>query len=123
MYADGQKTSKIKSGINKENFDKITTEYADYILEIGDYIDSHQTDFLSGKTFSDFDDYENSFEEFYHWANNGKYYLVVRVEGNDRKSFFAVAESETGIDGFRFWDYPVIQKIPYSWILWRYFFN
>ena len=30
---------------------------------------------------------------------NGKYYLVVRVEGNDRKSFFAVAESDTGIDG------------------------
>lgn len=39
---------------------------------------------------------------------NGKFYLVVRVEGNDRKSFFAVAESETGIDGFRFWDYPVV---------------
>jgi 4-O-beta-D-mannosyl-D-glucose phosphorylase len=35
-------------------------------------------------------------------------YLVVRVEGNDRKSFFAVAESENGIDGFRFWDYPVV---------------
>lgn len=39
---------------------------------------------------------------------NGKYYLVARVEGNDRKSFFAVAESETGIDGFRFWDHPVV---------------
>lgn len=39
---------------------------------------------------------------------NGKFYLVVRVEGNDRKSFFAVAESETGIDGFRFWDYPIV---------------
>lgn len=38
---------------------------------------------------------------------NGKFYLVVRVEGNDRKSFFAVAESETGIDNFKFWDYPV----------------
>ncbi len=38
---------------------------------------------------------------------NGKFYLVVRVEGADRKSFFAVAESETGIDGFHFWDYPV----------------
>ncbi len=37
----------------------------------------------------------------------GKFYLVVRVEGNDRKSFFAVAESDSGIDGFRFWDYPV----------------
>ena len=33
---------------------------------------------------------------------NGKYHLVVRVEGNDRKSFFAVAQSDTGIDGFRF---------------------
>ena len=40
-------------------------------------------------------------------ALNGKYCLVVRVEGSDRKSFFAVAESDTGIDGFRFWDYPV----------------
>lgn len=39
---------------------------------------------------------------------NGKYYLVARVEGNDRKSFFAVAESDSGVDGFRFWDYPVL---------------
>lgn len=38
---------------------------------------------------------------------NGKYYLVARIEGNDRKSFFGVAESENGVDGFRFWDYPV----------------
>lgn len=39
---------------------------------------------------------------------NGKYYLVARVEGTDRKSFFAVAESNNGIDGFRFWEYPVL---------------
>lgn len=39
---------------------------------------------------------------------NGKFYLVVRVEGNDRKSFFAVAESDNGIDNFRFWDFPVL---------------
>lgn len=39
---------------------------------------------------------------------NGKFYLVARVEGADRKSFFAVAESETGVDGFRFWDEPVL---------------
>lgn len=39
---------------------------------------------------------------------DGKFYLVVRVEGNDRKSFFAVAESDNGIDNFRFWDYPVL---------------
>lgn len=38
---------------------------------------------------------------------NGKYYMVVRVEGDDRKSFFAVAESDNGVDGFKFWDYPV----------------
>ncbi|MEZ2440921.1 glycosidase [Chitinophaga sp. RCC_12] len=38
---------------------------------------------------------------------NGKFYLVARVEGSDRKSFFAVAESPNGIDQFRFWDYPV----------------
>ncbi|UII25314.1 glycosidase [Fulvivirga maritima] len=34
--------------------------------------------------------------------------LVARVEGVDRKSFFAVAESKTGIDNFRFWDYPIL---------------
>ena len=38
---------------------------------------------------------------------NGKYLLVVRVEGADRKSFFAVAESPNGIDNFRFWDEPI----------------
>src|SRR5690606_264439 len=37
----------------------------------------------------------------------GKYILAVRVEGVDRKSFFAIAESENGIDNFRFWDYPI----------------
>lgn len=37
-----------------------------------------------------------------------KYVLVVRVEGADRKSFFAVAESPNGIDNFRFWDYPLV---------------
>ena len=39
---------------------------------------------------------------------NGKYCLVCRVEGNDRKSFFAVAESPNGIDNFRFRDYPIL---------------
>ena len=39
---------------------------------------------------------------------NGKYYLVVRVEGMDRKSFFTVTESSSPTDGFRFWDYPVV---------------
>lgn len=39
---------------------------------------------------------------------NGKYYLVARIEGNDRKSFFGVAESDNGIDGFKFWDYPIL---------------
>ena len=37
-----------------------------------------------------------------------RYILVARVEGADRKSFFAVAESPNGIDNFRFWDYPVV---------------
>lgn len=39
---------------------------------------------------------------------NNTFYLLVRVEGNDRKSFFAVAESKNGIDNWRFWDYPVV---------------
>lgn len=38
---------------------------------------------------------------------DNKYILVVRVEGNDRKSFFAIAESPNGIDNFRFWDEPI----------------
>ena len=37
----------------------------------------------------------------------GRYLMVARVEGVDRKSFFGVAESANGIDGWRFWDYPV----------------
>lgn len=38
---------------------------------------------------------------------DGKFYIVARVEGKDRKSFFAVAESTSGVEGFEFWDYPV----------------
>lgn len=38
---------------------------------------------------------------------NNKYILIVRVEGADRKSFFAVAESDNGIDNFNFWEEPV----------------
>ncbi|MBR9999633.1 MAG: glycosidase [Cyclobacteriaceae bacterium] len=38
---------------------------------------------------------------------NGKVYLALRIEGWDRKSFFGIAESETGIDQFRFWDKPI----------------
>ena len=38
----------------------------------------------------------------------GKFTLVVRTEGFDRKSFFAVAQSDTGVDNFRFWDHPII---------------
>jgi 4-O-beta-D-mannosyl-D-glucose phosphorylase len=38
---------------------------------------------------------------------NDKYLLVVRVEGNDRKSFFAIAESPNGIDNFKFWEKPI----------------
>src|SRR5450432_1983204 len=40
------------------------------------------------------------------WKN--KFLLVARVEGTDRKSFFAIAESNNGIDNFRFWDYPIL---------------
>jgi 4-O-beta-D-mannosyl-D-glucose phosphorylase len=39
---------------------------------------------------------------------NGKHILMPRVEGIDRKSFFAIAESPNGIDHFTFWDYPVV---------------
>lgn len=39
---------------------------------------------------------------------NGKYLIVVRVEGWDRKSFFAIAESDNGIDNFRFWEKPIL---------------
>jgi 4-O-beta-D-mannosyl-D-glucose phosphorylase len=44
---------------------------------------------------------------------DGKFVLMVRVEGYDRKSFFAVAESPNGIDNFKFWDYPVtMPEVP-----------
>jgi len=39
---------------------------------------------------------------------NNKYILMPRVESNDRKSFFAIAESDNGIEKFKFWDEPVI---------------
>ena len=38
----------------------------------------------------------------------GKIMVLARVEGVDRKSFLAVAESPSGIDNFRFWDYPIL---------------
>ena len=38
---------------------------------------------------------------------NKKYIVMARVEGTDRKSFFAIAESPNGIDQFQFWDHPV----------------
>ena len=38
---------------------------------------------------------------------NGKYLVAVRVEGSDRKSFFAIAESPNGVDHFRFWERPI----------------
>lgn len=38
---------------------------------------------------------------------NGRYVLAVRVEGADRKSFFAIAESPNGVDNFRFWNHPI----------------
>ena len=41
----------------------------------------------------------------FYW--NGKAHLVARVEGADRKSFFAIAESKNGVDNFRFWDEPI----------------
>jgi len=39
---------------------------------------------------------------------NGKYIMLARVEGSDRKSFFAVAESPDGISNFKFWDKPIL---------------
>ncbi|KRD12846.1 glycosidase [Flavobacterium sp. Root901] len=39
---------------------------------------------------------------------NGKYLLAVRVEGIDRKSFFAIAESPNGLDNFKFWEKPCV---------------
>lgn len=65
----------------------------------------------------DFNEHDNPFFEQRIMINatlnsgaikwKGKYLLVVRVEGADRKSFFAVAESPNGIDHFRFWDEPI----------------
>ena len=40
--------------------------------------------------------------------HEGKYLVLARVEGADRKSFLAVTESATCVDNFRFWDYPIL---------------
>ncbi len=40
--------------------------------------------------------------------HDGKYLVVARVEGADRKSFFAVAESLNGVDNFKFWNHPIV---------------
>ena len=39
---------------------------------------------------------------------DGEIYLMARIEGNDRKSFFGLAKSKSGVDGFRFVDGPVV---------------
>jgi len=39
---------------------------------------------------------------------DGRMVVLARVEGVDRKSFLAVAESPNGLDNFRFWDYPIL---------------
>lgn len=39
---------------------------------------------------------------------NGKFYLVARIEGNDRKSFFGIAESDNGVEGFEFKEAPIL---------------
>lgn len=46
---------------------------------------------------------------------DGKYLLVVRIEGNDRKSIFAIAESPNGIDNFKFWDKPISMPQNEEW--------
>ena len=40
-------------------------------------------------------------------TSGSRYLVIVRVEGADRKSYFAVAESPNGIDNFRFWPEPI----------------
>lgn len=50
---------------------------------------------------------------------DGRILLVVRVEGWDRKSFFAVAESPNGVDNFRFWDEPVFMLETADHVVWR----
>jgi 4-O-beta-D-mannosyl-D-glucose phosphorylase len=42
---------------------------------------------------------------------NGKYHMMVRVEGFDVKSFFGVAESPNGIDHWKFWDHPIVMPV------------
>ncbi|MCG8326078.1 MAG: glycosidase [Chitinophagales bacterium] len=38
----------------------------------------------------------------------GKILMIPRIESNDVKSFFGIAESENGVDNFKFWDYPIV---------------
>ena len=45
---------------------------------------------------------------------NGKYYMAVRTEGFDVKSFFAIAESPNGIDQWKFWDHPIVMPVTHD---------
>ena len=95
------------------------------LLQDSDIINTQMTNLLSAAV-AEYSKQENDSKVYYHHPNfqerlginavlnsgaiklNGKYYLVARIEGNDRKSFFGVAESDNGIDNFRFWDYPIL---------------
>lgn len=57
---------------------EVFEKYPEYVNELSDYVTSiHKQDFLNGKSFSDFDDYNEYFDDFYNWANE-----IIDYKGN-----------------------------------------
>ena len=73
-YQSGASEFAIEGSIDRTYFSQFMGEYAEYCGQMSEYIQDHKEEFDSGKTFKDFDDYEESFSDFYHWANRLIYY-------------------------------------------------
>ena len=73
-YKNGTLTLEVENGLNEETFNSIIQKYSDYLSELANYITKHTDELNNGKTFQDFDDYEDAFKDFYEWANGLIYF-------------------------------------------------
>lgn len=73
-YQTGQSQMEIVGSLDETFFNEFANQYSEYIVALGNYMDLHSSDFENGKTFKDLDDYEDSFSEFYQWANQLIYF-------------------------------------------------
>lgn len=71
---NGKYRLQVDGEIGQIEFPDLCGEYGNYLTDFSDYIIKHLDDFKNGKTFSDFDDYEDEFSDFYNWAGMVVYY-------------------------------------------------